>query len=288
MRHAGTLRLNLAGLLKMTRHRAHRALRTALDMGKRSAAVTTRQAPAHLPNDLPRPLHVRAPHRSVDEHGTASTGDQAQLMGSSRARALSGHGKRVSRYEASRGGYGASARRGCRERCSRVCWSRAPPSRPRGAPQWLARAETRVGDAPAHRPSPSGFRPSAICRRRVSARRFSTTAIRAARDAGQREWCAALTARAEMEEVAGQTVAPRDREEALLCSKIGARCPTCASVMERPAAQAAPESVQLDWLPRRRHARAPSSPALGQAFRAFAHIVPRHHAARARLAGILR
>ncbi|MBK7582558.1 MAG: sigma 54-interacting transcriptional regulator [Myxococcales bacterium] len=237
-----TLRLNLAGLLKMRGDIAGaiQHFEGAVDMGKRSGRrSTTRQALLNLANTdlyLGRLARARASIDALTEQrDQLPPVMQAQLHGLiAELRSLSGQSEAAVRdYEASAAAYvalgrGMDAAEALLEAVLLATRSGTQPvSELR---EWLARAERELGQTPAHRPLAklAQGRVAMLAEDEAGARDAFDQALAASREAGQREWSwRALAARAELEEAAGQSMnARRDREEALaLLEDIGARLP---------------------------------------------------------------
>ena len=238
----GTLRLNLAGLLKMRGDIAGaiQHFEGAVDMGKRSGRrATTRQALLNLANTdlyLGRLSRARASIEALEEQRSQLPPVmRAQLFGlSAELHALSGQTEAAVRdYEASAAAYealgrGMDAAEALLEAV--LVATRSGTESVSDLRVWLARAERELGDSPAHRPLQklAEGRVAALAEDEAGAREALDDALAAARAAGQREWCwRALAARAELEEASGQSMnARRDREEALAqLEDIGARLP---------------------------------------------------------------
>lgn len=237
-----TLRLNLAGLLKMRGDIAGaiQHFEGAVDMGKRSGRrSTTRQALLNLANTdlyLGRLARARASIAALEEQrAQLPPVMRAQLYGlQAELHALSGQTvESVRDYEACAAAYealgrGIDAAEALLEAVLVATRSGTEDvSELRG---WLDRAEREIGDSPAHRPlrKLAEGRVAMLADDEGGARQALDDALAASREAGQREWSwRALAARAELEEASGQSMnARRDREEALaLLEDIGARLP---------------------------------------------------------------
>lgn len=237
-----TLRLNLAGLLKMRGDIAGaiQHFEGAVDMGKRSGRrSTTRQALLNLANTdlyLGRLARARASIAALEEQrAQLPPVMRAQLYGlQAELHALSGQTvESVRDYEACAAAYealgrGIDAAEALLEAVLIATRSGTEDvSELRG---WLDRAEREIGQSPAHRPlrKLAEGRVAMLADDEGGARQALDEALAASREAGQREWSwRALAARAELEEASGQSMnARRDREEALaLLEDIGARLP---------------------------------------------------------------
>ena len=237
-----TLRLNLAGLLKMRGDIAGaiQHFEGAVDMGRRSGRrSTTRQALLNLANTdlyLGRLSRARASIEALEEQRAQLPAVmRAQLFGlHAELCALSGQTDAAVRdYEASAAAYealgrGIDAAEALLEAV--LVATRSGTQEVSELRTWLSRAERELGDSPAHRPLQklAEGRVAMLADDEGGARQALDEALASAREAGQREWSwRTLAARADMEEATGQSMnARRDREEALaLLEDIGARLP---------------------------------------------------------------
>jgi len=238
----GTLRLNLAGLLKMRGDIAGaiQHFEGALDMGKRSGRrATTRQALMNLANTdlyLGRLARARASIEALEEQRAQLPAVmRAQLFGlQAELHGLSGQPEAAVRdYEACAAAYEALGRgTDVAEALLEAVMvaTRSGKEEVAELRSWLARVDRELGDGPSHRPlrKLAEGRVAMLADDEAGARQALDEALAAAREAGQREWSwRALATRAELEEAAGQSMnARRDREEALaLLEDISARLP---------------------------------------------------------------
>jgi transcriptional regulator with GAF, ATPase, and Fis domain/tetratricopeptide (TPR) repeat protein len=238
----GTLRLNLAGLLKMSGDIAGAIghFEAAVDMGRRSGRrSTTRQALLNLANTdlyLGRLARARASIEALEaQKSELPPVMRAQLFGlGAELAALSGQlDTAVEGYEACAAGYEALGRRSdaAEALLEAVIVAARALSPDLGALRGLfERAEKELDESTAHRPllKLASGRIALIAGDDALAREELDDALEASREAGQREWVwRTLVARAELEEISGQSVnARRDREEALaVLEDIGARLP---------------------------------------------------------------
>ncbi len=237
-----TLQLNLAGLLKMSGDIAGAIERfeSAVDMGKRSGRrSTTRQALLNLANTdlyLGRLARARSNIEALEEQREQLPPVVvAQLLGlradldarigqvddsasayESCAEAYEELGRHHDAAEARLEGILAAAR-GRTPNLGKLRRS-------------LTRSREQLGENPVHKPllCLATGRLAWLAEDDEGARREIDAALSASREAGQKEWVwRALEARADLEEVGGQSMrARRDREEALaVLEEIGARLP---------------------------------------------------------------
>ncbi|MBN2196687.1 MAG: sigma 54-interacting transcriptional regulator [Polyangiaceae bacterium] len=238
----GSTQLNLAGVLKVGGDlaRAIELFEAAVDMGRRSGRLSTvRNALLNLANTdlyLGRLGRARASIEALDEQrAELAPFVQAQIIGQKAelaarngeveralllyeqcADAYAALGRGIDAAEASLEGVLVGSRAGCPD----VTDLR----------QKLEQAQIVLGDRPVHRPLAllAAARVAWLGRDVGGARRSIDAALQAAQAAAQREWIwRALEIRAELAELAGQSVAARrDREEALaVLEEIGARLP---------------------------------------------------------------
>jgi len=238
----GTVQLNLAGVLKVGGDlaRAIELFEGAVDMGRRSGRLSTvRNALLNLANTdlyLGRLGRARASIEALDEQrDELAPFVQAQIVGQKAElcarngeleRALQLYQDCAERYAALGRGLDAAEARlegvlvGSRAACPDVVELR----------RQLDLARATLGDSPVHRPLAllAAARVAWVGHDAASAAQELEGALAAARGGGQREWIwRALETRAELADVAGQSVAARrDREEALaVLEEIGARLP---------------------------------------------------------------
>ncbi len=238
----GTVQLNLAGVLKVGGDlaRAIELFEGAVDMGRRSGRLSTvRNALLNLANTdlyLGRLGRARASIEALDaQRDEFAPFVQAQIVGQ-KAELCARNGeveRALQLYQECAGQYAALGRDldaaearlegvlvGSRAACADVVDLR----------RQLELARSTLGDSPVHRPLAllAAARVAWVARDAASAAELLEEALGAARAAGQREWIwRALETRAELADVAGQSVAARrDREEALaVLEEIGARLP---------------------------------------------------------------
>jgi serine/threonine-protein kinase PknK len=238
----GSAQLNLAGLLKIKGHIAGAIdlYEAAVDMGRRSGRRSTSlQALLNLANAdlyLGRLARARASIDALDlQRGQLSAMMRAQLSGlEAELLARQGQSERAAAsYDACAEafqalGHGIDAAEARLEGI--LVAARSPTPDLMGLRKRLALAREALGETQAHRALSllAGARVAELAGDESAARTGFDDAIKAAREAGQKEWIwRALEARADVEETGGQPLlARRDREEALaVLEDIGARLP---------------------------------------------------------------